>query len=78
MLQQLEESKACDCYMPEPPNRVTPEQWRQEALASAYCDLGYAKEVASTKSRNRWLAQLRESLRLDDHTRVSVATEVQP
>jgi hypothetical protein len=70
MLQQLRESIKFDCsspYRPEPPIRLTVEQWRQKQLERASKDLAYhesarASEIRRTEGRNAYLASLRASL----------------
>jgi hypothetical protein len=70
MLQQLRESIKFDCsdsYRPEPPIRLTGEQWRQKQLERASRDLAYhekkrAAEIRRVEDRNRYLVALRESL----------------
>lgn len=72
MVQQITESIKFDCdteyefkYAPE---RLTGEQWREAAIAKAQRDIDYhqtehAKEVDRTNGRNRWVRQLRDSLK---------------
>ena len=70
MLEQLRSSIDFDCsesYQPEPPIRLTGEQWRRKQLERASKDLAYhekerAAEIRRTEDRNRYLARLRESL----------------
>jgi len=68
MASQLRESIEFDCRDREPPKRKTSEEWLHAALKSAlwnveYHEKGQREEIERTEGRNRWLRELRESLK---------------
>lgn len=70
MENQLVDSMQVDCgerYPPEPPVRLTGDDWKAAQLRKASHDLAYGhdhrdQEVKRTAERNEWLQQLRASL----------------
>lgn len=71
MTEQLTESIWFDCnedyYQEHQPKPKTGEQWLDDQIAAAMCDVGYhtrkhAQEVERTESCNNWLHSLRASL----------------
>lgn len=76
MLEQLDMTIGKGSWTPEPPERLTAEDWRRRALEKASRDLAYheterAKEISRTEERNRWLATLRASLPAEEVGQVS-------
>lgn len=71
MLEQLRDSLKHDCgYKNEPPEMLAGEGWREAQLKKASRDVGYHtdernKEIARVRERNKWLADLRNSLPKD-------------
>lgn len=70
MKQQLTESINYDCsdYYDSTPVRLTGEEWRREQLENAASSLEYhrderEKEIKRTDANNKWLRQLRDSLK---------------
>jgi len=70
MIQQLVESIEFDCFVPEMPQRLSGEEYREQQIKKALSDIEfhekeYAKEVNRVHERNKWLLLLRESLKID-------------
>ena len=70
MIQQLEDSIAFDCFIPEMPQRLSGEEYKEQQIKKALNDIDYhereyAKEVNRVHERNKWLLLLRESLKID-------------
>jgi hypothetical protein len=68
IVEQIESSIKFDCHESPAPSRQTGKQWHDKQLASAKWDLEYsakhyAEEVARVKSRNKWIRDLRNSLK---------------
>ena len=68
MIQQLEDSIAFDCFIPEMPQRLSGEEYKEQQIKKALNDIDYhekeyAKEVNRVYERNKWLLLLRESLK---------------
>jgi hypothetical protein len=67
LVTQLEESIRFDCHEYEEPVFMTTDDWLAQRIASTERNIAYhteqhAEEVERTEGRNRWIAQLRESL----------------
>jgi len=70
MIQQLVESIEYDCFIPEMPQRLSGEEYKEQQIKKALSDIDYhereyAEEVNRVYERNRWLLSLRESLKID-------------
>jgi len=70
MIQQLVESIEYDCFIPEMPQRLSGEEYKEQQIKKALSDIDYhereyAEEVNRVYERNKWLLSLRESLRID-------------
>jgi len=70
MIQQLEDSIEFDCFIPEMPQRLSGEEYREQQIKKVLDDIDYhereyAKEVNRVHERNKWLLLLRESLKID-------------
>jgi len=70
MIQQLVESIEFDCFVPEMPQRLSGEEYREQQIKKALSDIEYhekeyAKEVNRVHERNKWLLLLRESLKIN-------------
>jgi len=68
MIQQLEESIEYDCFIPEMPQRLPGEEYKEQQIKKALNDIDYhereyAEEVNRVYERNKWLLLLRESLK---------------
>jgi len=68
MIQQLEESIEFDCFIPEMPQCLSGEEFREEQIKKALNDIEhhgkeYVEEVNRVYERNKWLLLLRESLK---------------
>ena len=70
MIQQLLESIEFDCFVPEMPQRLSGEEYREQQIKKALSDIEYhekeyTEEVNRVYERNKWLLSLRESLKID-------------
>jgi len=70
MIQQLEDSIEFDCFIPEMPQSLSGEEYKEQQIKKALDDIDYhekeyAKEVNRVRERNKWLLLLRESLKTD-------------
>jgi len=70
MIQQLLESIEFDCFVPEMPQRLSGEEYREQQIKKALSDIEYhekeyAEEVNRVYEKNKWLLSLRESLKID-------------
>jgi len=70
MIQQLLESIEFDCFVPEMPQRLSGEEYREQQIKKALSDIEYhereyAEEVNRVYERNKWLLSLRESLKIN-------------
>ena len=70
MIQQLEDSIEFDCFIPEMPQRLSGEEYKEQQIKKALNDIDYhekeyAEEVNRIYERNKWLLSLRESLKID-------------
>lgn len=74
MIEQIESSMRFDCdrtyYDRHQPVKQTGEQWKQQVLDKAMMDLRYhlaehEKEIERTEARNKWIAELRQSLKVE-------------
>ena len=68
MIQQLEDSIEFDCFIPEMPQRLSGEEYREQQIRKALSDIEYhekeyAEEVNRVCEKNKWLLLLRESLK---------------
>ena len=68
MIQQLEDSIEFDCFIPEMPQRLSGEEYREQQIKKALSDIEYhekeyAEEVNRVCEKNKWLLLLRESLK---------------
>ena len=68
MIQQLEDSIEFDCFIPEMPQRLSGEEYKEQQIKKALNDIDYhekeyAEEVNRVYERNKWLLLLRESLK---------------
>ena len=70
MIQQLEDSIEFDCFIPEMPQRLSGEEYREQQIRKALSDIEYhekeyAEEVNRVCEKNKWLLLLRESLKIN-------------
>ena len=70
MIQQLLESIEFDCFVPEMPQRLSGEEYREQQIKKALSDIEYhekeyAEEVNRVYEKNKWLLLLRESLKIN-------------
>jgi len=70
MIQQLVESIEYDCFIPEMPQRLSGEEYREQQIKKALSDIEYhekeyAEEVNRVYEKNKWLLLLRESLKIN-------------
>ena len=70
MIQQLEDSIEFDCFIPEMPQRLSGEEYREQQIKKALSDIEYhekeyAEEVNRVCEKNKWLLLLRESLKIN-------------
>ena len=70
MIQQLEDSIEFDCFIPEMPQSLSGEEYKEQQIKKALDDIDYhekeyAKEVSRVHERNKWLLLLRESLKIN-------------
>jgi hypothetical protein len=68
MIEQLEKSKDFDNFEPDLPKQISGRAWKANAEANALRDIGYhtteyAKEVERVEGRNKWIKDLRDSLK---------------
>jgi len=68
MIQQLEESIEFDCFIPEMPQYLSGEEFREQQIKKALNDIEYhgkeyVEEVNRVYEKNKWLFLLRESLK---------------
>jgi len=70
MIQQLVESIEYDCFIPEMPQHLSGEEYKEQQIKKALSDIDYhereyAEEVNRVYERNKWLLSLRESLKIN-------------
>lgn len=68
MIEQIESSIKFDCYEPDVPTLPTPEEWANAKLQSIAWNIDYhtkenSKEIERVASRNKWIKQLKESIK---------------
>jgi len=70
MIQQLEDSIEFDCFVPEMPQHLSGEEYKEQQIKKALSDIDYhekecAEEVNRVHEKNKWLLSLRESLKIN-------------
>jgi hypothetical protein len=68
MIEQIESSMRFDDYAPDPPKQLSGKAWASKEEAKVLRDISYhqsenAKEIERTEGRNKWIKDLRDSLR---------------
>lgn len=69
MLEQINSSLKFDCsYMPDEPKRMSTKEWYEKEIESVLCNLKYHREQKEGEqqwvdSRNKWLKELRVSIK---------------
>jgi hypothetical protein len=68
MIKQIEQSMIFDNFEPDYPKQISGRAWKAKAEAQALRDIGYhtteyAKELERTEGRNKWIKDLRDSLK---------------